>query len=200
MKEVNKQTDEVIMSREAQALIKFRDLPIFYEDDGTTSDDCYSATLYKYDGVWTIEWLNDENQSIFECEADDICDVIEKAYNWAENNIYKNLINKQNMNNINKLLIDLPRFIRNKNSKGYHQFRLNIYATSDDYILRYDNDYLGSTMFIYDDNIKNTVPFSIRDKTFTKCVSTMLELLEKYKDDLECTYCNLKNKDNDEKL
>lgn len=93
MKDTNKQNDEVIMSREHQALIKFRDFPIFYEDDGTTSDDCYHATLYKYDGVWTVEWLNDEGQSIFECEADDICDVIEKAYNWAKDNISKNFIN-----------------------------------------------------------------------------------------------------------
>lgn len=103
------------------------------------------------------------------------------------------------MKNINKLLIDLPRFIRNKNSKGYHQFKLNIYATLDNYIIRYDNDYLGSTMFIYDDNIKSTVPFSIRNKKFSTCVLNMLGLLEKYKDDLECTYSNIKNKDNNDK-
>ena len=94
----------------------------------------------------------------------------------------------------------MPRFIRNKNSNSHYQFKLNIYATLDDYIIKYDNDYLGTTMCIYDDNIKGIVPISIRDKTFTECVSNMFILLEKYKDDLECTYCNLKNKDNDEKL
>ena len=94
MKNKNKQNDEVSISREHQALIKFRDFPIFYEDDGETSDDCYSATLYKYDGVWTIEYLNDEGQSIFECEADDICDVIDKAHKWVEDNISKNITTK----------------------------------------------------------------------------------------------------------
>ena len=102
------------------------------------------------------------------------------------------------MNSIDNLLTDLPRFIRNKDSKGHYQFKLNIIATSNDYIIRYDNDYLGSTMFIYDNDIKATIPFSIRDKKFTECVLNILRLLEKYKDSLECTYCDLKNKQNDD--
>lgn len=85
MKDTNKQNDEVIMSREHQALIKFRDFPNLDEDYDIISENCYNPTLYKYDEYWVVDWVSDEGDSILTFEDADICDVINKAYNWFNN-------------------------------------------------------------------------------------------------------------------
>lgn len=94
MKDINKQTDEVIMSREHQALIKFRDFPNLDEDMNITSDDCYNPTLYKYNGFWMVDWVDDTGVSLMAIGDKNICNVIDKAHDWLENNVYKNLTNK----------------------------------------------------------------------------------------------------------
>lgn len=85
MKDTNKQNDKVIMSREHQALIKFRDFPNLDENKNITLEDCYNPTLYKYDECWVVDWVSDEGDSILTFEDDDICDAINKAYNWFNN-------------------------------------------------------------------------------------------------------------------
>ncbi len=95
MKDVNKRNDEEIMSREAQALIKFRDLSNLDEDYNIISENCYNPTLYKYYEYWTIDWVNSIGVTLIVFEDEDICNAIEKAYGWLQSNIFKNVTSIQ---------------------------------------------------------------------------------------------------------
>lgn len=85
MKDKNKQNDELIMSKEHWALIKFKELPNLDENKNITSEDCYNPTLYRYDECWVVDWVSDEGDSILTFEDDDIYNVINKAHDWFNN-------------------------------------------------------------------------------------------------------------------
>lgn len=89
MKDTNKQNDKVIMSREHQALIKFKKLPNLNDDGDITTQDWYNPTLYKYNGNWVVDWVHicDENDSILTFGDCDICNAINKAYDWYHNKL-----------------------------------------------------------------------------------------------------------------
>ena len=89
MKDANKQTNEVIMSREHQALIKFRDLPNLDEDQNIISDEWYNPTLYKYNEFWMVDWIDNIGVSLIVFEDKDICNAIEKAHDWVESEVFK---------------------------------------------------------------------------------------------------------------
>jgi hypothetical protein len=93
MKDTNKQNDKVIMSREHQALIKFRDFPNLDEDYNIISENCYTPTLYKYCGDWTVDWVDIMGVILISFEDKDICNVIDKAYNWLQSDIFENYTN-----------------------------------------------------------------------------------------------------------
>ena len=91
MKDANKQNDEVIISREHQALIKFRDFPNLDEDYNIISENCYNPTLYKYCEDWIVDWVDTMGVSLITFEDKDICNAIDKAYVWLQSNIFKNV-------------------------------------------------------------------------------------------------------------
>lgn len=81
----------IITTNEHWALLRFRDLPNLDENKNVTSEDCYNPHLYKRDGYWTIAWLNNEGVEIMSFVATYICDVIDAAYDWLNENVFKDV-------------------------------------------------------------------------------------------------------------
>lgn len=66
----------------------FAHLPkVFWSTMEATTKDAYNPTLYHYDTVWIVDWVSDEGDSIHHEEAEEINDVIQKAYDWAIANV-----------------------------------------------------------------------------------------------------------------
>lgn len=83
--------NELIISKEAEALIKFRDFPNLDEDYDIISENCYNPTLYKYCEDWIVDWVDTMGVSLVTFEDKDICNAIDKAYVWLQSNIFKNV-------------------------------------------------------------------------------------------------------------
>lgn len=69
------------------ALKEFINLPNLEEDlESTSLEDDYNPTLYKYNGLWCVDWISSNGGCIKSFEHEDIIEVIKQASQWINEN------------------------------------------------------------------------------------------------------------------
>lgn len=73
----------------SEALAHFEQLPNLNEDCEIVINDCYNPTLYRHDGMWCVDWVSDEGDSVKSFEDESLVEVITKANEYFINKKFK---------------------------------------------------------------------------------------------------------------